>query len=207
MLTAARNPSTNELDPIFYQSAVSDRDRAAYRIALNKVGFDEEIALVRLKIKYVFENQPDDTPIFIRLVKTLESLYRARFKYFGQESDLNKQHELSRLTGDPTLRGLLNPKNVRALRRVLADAPPPPSIPPQADDESSAPETVPDPAAGPSPESIPAETIPVDPSVLTPVPGTTVAGPVSESIVVVKKPFSCQPRNKHGKGHSKHKKH
>jgi hypothetical protein len=73
----------------FYRSSFSDEEQLDFKQALGVVGFIEEVALVRVKIKYILKNMPSNIILLLRVLNSLQTLVRL------QQRD--KQDSLARI--------------------------------------------------------------------------------------------------------------
>lgn len=62
----------------FYSRVLTKAEKKDLRRAMEEEGLDGEIALLRVKIKSLAENDPDNVKLFTKALNTLERLLRAR---------------------------------------------------------------------------------------------------------------------------------
>jgi hypothetical protein len=64
----------------FYERALSEAERADYPVALEVEGIDQEIAVLRLRLRAALAEHPEDLPLMLRgvtlLVRALAAKYR-----------------------------------------------------------------------------------------------------------------------------------
>ena len=63
----------------FYSRVLDERERRDFELAAAVDGVDEEIALLRVKIKSVLLHDPDNIKLIMRATGTLERLIRTRY--------------------------------------------------------------------------------------------------------------------------------
>jgi hypothetical protein len=63
----------------FYSSILDESQQQDLELALNVDGVDDEIALLRVKIKSVLEYDPENINLITRATNTLERLIRTRY--------------------------------------------------------------------------------------------------------------------------------
>jgi hypothetical protein len=64
----------------FYADALSEAERADLPVALEIEGVDEEIALLRLRIRTALEEHPDDLPLMFKGVDLLAKMVATRYR-------------------------------------------------------------------------------------------------------------------------------
>ena len=62
----------------FYSRVLTDEERQDFEQATGVEGIDEEIALLRVKIKSVVENDPDNIGLIMQAIATLARLLRTK---------------------------------------------------------------------------------------------------------------------------------
>ena len=62
----------------FYSKALTEEERASLAQAVDVDGLDNEIALLRVKVKSVVENDPDNVDLIVRAVNTLTKMVLTR---------------------------------------------------------------------------------------------------------------------------------
>jgi hypothetical protein len=64
----------------FYEEALSQAEQADFPLALEIEGVDQEIAVLRLRLRAVLKHRPEDLPLMLRgvglLVRALAAKYR-----------------------------------------------------------------------------------------------------------------------------------
>jgi hypothetical protein len=68
----------------FYSHVLDPEEQADFEQATEVEGLDEEIALVRVKLKSLIARDPDNTKLIMQGVATLEKLVRTRYN-IGKE--------------------------------------------------------------------------------------------------------------------------
>jgi hypothetical protein len=63
----------------FYSSVLRKNEAAEVEVATEVEGLDDEIALFRVKIKSLVENDPDNIKLIMRALNSLERLVRTRY--------------------------------------------------------------------------------------------------------------------------------
>jgi len=64
----------------FYSRALDEAERLDFELAAGVNGIDDEIALLRVKIKSILGDDPNNIKDIIRVTNTLERLIRTRYK-------------------------------------------------------------------------------------------------------------------------------
>ena len=64
----------------FYADALSEAERADLPIAIEIEGVDEEIALLRLRIRAALEEHPDDLPLMFKGIDLLAKMVATRYR-------------------------------------------------------------------------------------------------------------------------------
>ena len=81
----------------YYYSVLPDEEKAAYRLALSQEGFDQEIALLKTKMKSMqFLFNP---AMIARFMNLLERLYKAQRNLSKQDEDPKPQKPLDNMFG------------------------------------------------------------------------------------------------------------
>jgi len=64
----------------FYAKALDESEKADFPVALEVEGMDQEIALLRLRLRTALEQRPEDLPLMLRgvgmLIRALSAKYR-----------------------------------------------------------------------------------------------------------------------------------
>ena len=63
----------------FYSKVLDEAERLDFEIASSVDGIDDEIALLRVKIKSVLERDPENIKLVMRATNTLERLIRTKY--------------------------------------------------------------------------------------------------------------------------------
>jgi len=64
----------------FYEKALTDAERADFRVALDIEGVDQEIALLRLRLRQALKEGPDGLVLMLRGVDILARLVARRYR-------------------------------------------------------------------------------------------------------------------------------
>ena len=64
----------------FYSRALDEAEELDFQLAHGVEGIDDEIALLRVKIKDLLENDPDNIRLLMQATNTLARLVRTRYK-------------------------------------------------------------------------------------------------------------------------------
>jgi hypothetical protein len=64
----------------FYHSSFNDEEQLDFHQALDVVGYRQEVALIRVKIKYILKNMPSNITLLLRAIDALETLVRLQQK-------------------------------------------------------------------------------------------------------------------------------
>ncbi len=64
----------------FYSRALNEADELDFELAQGVEGIDDEIALLRMKIKSLLESDPEDIRLIMQATNTLARLVRTRYK-------------------------------------------------------------------------------------------------------------------------------
>ena len=81
----------------YYYSVLPDEEKAAYRLALSQEGFDQEIALLKTKMKsmqFLF-----DPAMIVRFMNLLGRLYKAQRNLSKRDEDPKPQKPLDNMFG------------------------------------------------------------------------------------------------------------
>ena len=70
-------PSTPK--PNFYVKVLDEAERLDFELASGVEGIDDEIALLRVKIKSLLENEPENIRLIMQVTNALERLIRTRY--------------------------------------------------------------------------------------------------------------------------------
>jgi len=68
------------LKPGFYARVLDEAERLDFELASGVEGIDGEIALLRVKIKSLLENEPENVRLIMQVTNALERLIRTRYK-------------------------------------------------------------------------------------------------------------------------------
>ena len=63
----------------FYSKVLDEAEQLDFELAAGVDGIDEEIALLRVKIKSILENDPENIKLIMRATNSLERLIRTRY--------------------------------------------------------------------------------------------------------------------------------
>jgi uncharacterized protein YjcR len=64
----------------FYSKVLDEAEKLDFEMAADVNGIDDEIALLRVKIKSVLEKDPENIKLIMQATNTLASLVKARYK-------------------------------------------------------------------------------------------------------------------------------
>jgi len=64
----------------FYVRVLDEAERLAFELAAGVEGIDDEIALLRVKIKSILEHDPENVKLIMQATNALERLIRTRYK-------------------------------------------------------------------------------------------------------------------------------
>jgi len=65
--------------PGFYAKVLDEAERLDFELASGVEGIDDEIALLRVKIKSLLENEPENVRLIMQVTNALERLVRTRY--------------------------------------------------------------------------------------------------------------------------------
>ena len=101
----------------FYHSSFNDEEQLDFKQALGVVGFKEEVALIRVKIKYILKNSPSNITLLLRAIGSLETLVRL------QQRDKNDSLDRIQKLMDTEFKGCITPgKPVTGNLRLMAES-------------------------------------------------------------------------------------
>jgi hypothetical protein len=63
----------------FYSKVLNEAEQLDFELAAGVEGIDDEIALLRVKIKSILEHDPENVKLIMRATNTLERLVRTRY--------------------------------------------------------------------------------------------------------------------------------
>ena len=72
------NESAKKSD--FYSKVLDEAERLDFELATGVEGIDDEIALLRVKIKSILEHDPENVKLIMQATNALERLIRTRYK-------------------------------------------------------------------------------------------------------------------------------
>jgi hypothetical protein len=87
----------------FYHSSFNDEEQLDFHQALDVVGYRQEVALIRVKIKYILKNSPWNITLLLRALNSLETLVRL------QQRDKHDSLAGIRKIMDTEFKGLVTP--------------------------------------------------------------------------------------------------
>jgi hypothetical protein len=74
----------------FYQAALTEAERECWPVARQIEGLEQEIALLRLRLRRAIEERPEDLPLMFRGIDLLARVVSARYRLSkGSRQDLN----------------------------------------------------------------------------------------------------------------------
>jgi len=65
--------------PSFYAKVLDEAEQLDFELASGVKGIDDEIALLRVKIKSLLENEPENIRLIMQMTNALERLVRTRY--------------------------------------------------------------------------------------------------------------------------------
>jgi hypothetical protein len=80
----ATKGKTNARKPSFYVKVLDEAEQLDFELASGVEGIDDEIALLRVKIKSLLESEPENIRLIMQATNALERLVRTRYK-IGKE--------------------------------------------------------------------------------------------------------------------------
>jgi hypothetical protein len=72
--------TTKGKQPSFYVKVLDEAERLDFELASGVEGIDDEIALLRVKIKSLLESEPENIRLIMQVTNALERLVRTRYK-------------------------------------------------------------------------------------------------------------------------------
>ncbi|MCK4368903.1 MAG: hypothetical protein KAV68_04465 [Dehalococcoidales bacterium] len=63
----------------FYSKVLDEAEQLDFELASGVEGFDDEIALLRVKIKSLLQNDPENIQLILQMTNALERLVRTRY--------------------------------------------------------------------------------------------------------------------------------
>lgn len=76
----------------FYAKALSEAERADLPVALEVEGMEEELAVLRLRLRTAIEEHPEDLPLMFRGIELIARAVAARYRLSkGEQKDLSSQ--------------------------------------------------------------------------------------------------------------------
>ena len=93
----------------FYSRALDEAEELDFELAQGVEGIDDEIALLRVKIKSLLENDPENVKLVMEATSTLARLVMTRYKISGDQ-----KKALSNAIGS-VLKGLAVPLGIKYL--------------------------------------------------------------------------------------------
>jgi hypothetical protein len=105
-------PRRPEHAPPFYERVLSETDRQALGDARDVRGLDEEIALLRLRLRDALASQPEDLDVLLSGVRLLIQALVAQHRLSGQQADDLSESLLTILeTFGAGVRGIVDASN------------------------------------------------------------------------------------------------
>ena len=83
----------------FYSRVLDEEEQADFEQATGVEGIDQEIALVRVKIKSLVAREPENTKLIMQGVGTLEKMVRTKFK-IGKEDKQGLREAITNVLKD-----------------------------------------------------------------------------------------------------------
>jgi len=75
----------NEHKHNFYSKVMDEADQLDFELASGIEGFDDEIALLRVKIKSLLEKDPENIKVLMQATNTLVRLVKAKYNITGEQ--------------------------------------------------------------------------------------------------------------------------
>jgi len=69
----------------FYARVLDEAEQLDFELASGVEGIDDEIALLRVKIKSILENDPENIKLIMQATNALERLIRTRYKITNEQ--------------------------------------------------------------------------------------------------------------------------
>ena len=88
---AARPARQKETRPGFYSRALSEAEQLELAEAADVDGLDNEIAILRVKLRHLLEDQPDRIDLHMRAANTVARLIRTRYNISQEEKHTLKE--------------------------------------------------------------------------------------------------------------------
>jgi len=88
--------------PGFYARVLDEAERLDFELASGVEGIDDEIALLRVKIKSLLENEPEDIRLIMQVTNALERLIRTRYS-IGKEQRKGLKEAIGNVVRDIAL--------------------------------------------------------------------------------------------------------
>lgn len=70
---------TRALPASFYEDALTEAERQDLPVALEIEGVDQEIAMLRLRLRTVLQGRPEDLPLMLRALDTLRRMIVTKY--------------------------------------------------------------------------------------------------------------------------------
>ncbi len=78
---------SKDIDPSFYAEALSEAERLELEEALGVEGLDQEIALLRLKLKRALEEEPENLALMVKGLELLVRAVSARYRLSQEDRE------------------------------------------------------------------------------------------------------------------------
>ena len=88
--------------PSFYARVLDEAERLDFELASGVEGIDDEIALQRVKIKSLLENEPENVRLIMQVTNALERLIRTRYS-ISKEQRKGLKEEIGNVIRDIAL--------------------------------------------------------------------------------------------------------
>jgi len=89
--SGASKANQNAKKHIFYSKVLDEAERLDFELATGVEGIDDEIALLRVKIKSILAHDPENIKLIMQATDTLAKLVRTRYKITkGQKQGLKE---------------------------------------------------------------------------------------------------------------------
>ena len=84
----------------FYEQALTEAERADFPVALEVEGMDQEIAVLRLRLRSALEERPEDLPLMLRGIGVLVRMLAAKYRLPRADQDALSAAVTSEIEGD-----------------------------------------------------------------------------------------------------------
>jgi hypothetical protein len=92
----------------FYEQALGQAEQADFPVALEVEGVDQEIAVLRLRLRSALRDRPEDLPLMLRGIGALVRLLAAKYRLPKADQDAIATAVTSEIEGDIWPRDAVN---------------------------------------------------------------------------------------------------